>query len=130
VSKWKLISNHGAVLAYVAKHPRVPAVDVARAVGVRERTVRRIIADLEADGYLEKERVGRSNTYKVNFEAPLRRQIHRNCKVKDLLSTLQPLVEIDDEADLCGRGSSAKVLLCTLPLAPVVTALLDLHLSG
>lgn len=96
MSKWKLITNHGAILAYIADNPRVLAVDVARAIGVRERTVHRIIADLVADGYLEKERVGRSNRYKVNVEAPLRRSIHRHSKVGDLLAILVPLLEIEE----------------------------------
>jgi DNA-binding IclR family transcriptional regulator len=96
MSKWKLITNHGAILAYIADNPRVLAVDVARAIGVRERTVHRIIADLVADGYLEKELVGRSNRYKVNVEAPLRRPIMHSAKVKDLLKTLQPLLEIEE----------------------------------
>jgi DeoR/GlpR family transcriptional regulator of sugar metabolism len=96
MSKWKLITNHGAILAYIAENPLVLTVDVARAIGVRERTVRRIIADLVADGYLEKERIGRSNRYKVNGEAPMRRPIMRNAKLKDLLKTLLPLLEVEE----------------------------------
>lgn len=94
MSKWKFISNHGTVLAYIASHPQVLAVDIAVQINVRERTVRRIIADLVEDGYLERERVGRSNKYKINFEAPLRRSIMCNAMVRDLLDTLLPLLEI------------------------------------
>jgi predicted ArsR family transcriptional regulator len=96
MSKWKILSNHGAVLAYVANHPQVLAVDIAAEIGIQERTVRRIIADLVADGYLKKERVGRSNKYKVNIDSPLRHSILRNAKVGDLLKTLLPLLEIQE----------------------------------
>ncbi len=94
MSNWKFLSNHGVVLAYIASHPQILAVDIAEAIGVRERTVRRIIADLDADGYLEKKRVGRSNRYKVKFKAPLRRSIMSEAKVEDLLKNLLPILEM------------------------------------
>jgi predicted transcriptional regulator len=94
MSTWKFITNYGVVLTYVAKHPDALAEDIAKNVGVRERTIRRIITELVSDGYLEKERVGRSNRYRVNLEAPLRRSIMRGAKVGDLLETLIPLLEI------------------------------------
>ncbi len=96
MSEWKFLSNHGAVLAYMASHPQVLAVDIAAAIGIQERTVRRIIADLLADGYIEKERVGRSNRYRVKLEAPLRRSIMRQAKVGDLLENIVPLLGIDE----------------------------------
>jgi len=96
MSEWKFISNHGAVLAYLAKHPRALAVDIAEALNVRERTVRRIIADLDAEGYIEKRRVGRSNRYKVKLRAPLRRSIMRKGKVGDLMEALVPLLEMQE----------------------------------
>ncbi len=96
MSKWKVLSNHGAVLAYVSKHPHVRGADIAAAIGVRERTVFRIMADLLAEGYLEKELVGRYNRYQVNFEAPLKRSIMGSARVGDLLEKLIPLVEVKE----------------------------------
>jgi DNA-binding transcriptional ArsR family regulator len=96
MSKWKFISNHGTVLAYVAKHPDAIIEDIAINLKVRTRTVSRIIADLVEDGYLEKTLVGRSNHYRVNLDAPLRRPIMPNAKVRDLLATLMPLIEIPE----------------------------------
>jgi predicted transcriptional regulator len=93
---WKFITNYGIVLAYVAKHPDALAEDIAVNLGVRERTIRRIISELVADGYVEKERIGRSNRYRVNLESPLRRSIMRGAKVGDLLDTLIPLLEIQE----------------------------------
>ena len=93
---WKFITNYGIVLTYVGKHPDALAADIATNVGVRERTIRRIIDELVSDGYLEKERVGRANRYRVNFKAPLRRSIMRGAKVGDILETLMPLLEIQE----------------------------------
>ena len=95
--QWKFISNHGAVLAYVAKHPQALATDIAAVVGVRERTVRRIIADLLEDGYIEKKRVGRMNRYRVNLKAPLRHPVMRYARVGDLVKALSPFIEVDKE---------------------------------
>jgi predicted HTH transcriptional regulator len=96
MTTWRFISNHGVVIVYISKRPDVTATHIAAAIGIQERTVRRIIADLVADGYLEKERIGRSNRYKVNVEAPLRRPILRHSKVGRMLETLVPLLEIDE----------------------------------
>lgn len=95
MSQWKFISNHGVVLIYVAKHPQAIAHDIAMAIGVRERTIRRIIADLVADGYLEKKRAGRTNNYKVNLKAPMRRSVMQGVKVKDILKMLVPLLDVE-----------------------------------
>ncbi len=96
MSNWKLISNHGVVLAYIAKNPEALGIDVGAAIGIRERTVRRIIADLKIEGYLITKRVGRRNRYKVNLKAPLRRSVMRKGKVGDLLKVLLPLFEIGE----------------------------------
>ena len=93
---WKFITNYGIVLAYVAKHPDALAEDIAANLHVRERTVRRIISELVEEGYVERERIGRSNRYRVDFDAPLRRSIMRGAKVGDLLKTLIPLIEIEE----------------------------------
>jgi hypothetical protein len=50
--------------------------------------VRRIIAELEAAGYLSKQRVGRVNQYRVNLDLPLRRPEVRATMVGELLRVL------------------------------------------
>lgn len=94
MSTWKFITNYGIILTYVAKHPDALAEDIALNIGIRERTVRRIIAELVSDGYLEKEQIGRRNRYRVNLEAPMRRSIMGGAKVVDILDILMPLLEI------------------------------------
>jgi DNA-binding IclR family transcriptional regulator len=91
---WKILSSHGIVLTYIANHPEVPAVEIASAVGIRERNVRRIIADLVEAGYLEKTRANRCNNYRVNFDARLRHPMFSNIKVSDLLAKMLPLMTV------------------------------------
>ena len=54
--------------------------EIATLVGITERAVQRIIAELVEDGYLTLQRAGRRNHYSVNLEAPLRHALeaHRN----------------------------------------------------
>lgn len=42
--------------------------DIARSVGVRERTAYDILCDLVAAGYLSRERAGRRNCYRLHID--------------------------------------------------------------
>jgi hypothetical protein len=86
--KWTFITSHGAVLAFIAKHKRVRALDIAIAIGLTERSVRRIISDLEVEGYICKKRVGWFNQYQINSNLTLRRQVSRDIMIGDLLKVL------------------------------------------
>ncbi len=77
---WTFLSNHAHVLLCLAREPEILLSDVARRVGITERAVQRIVADLEAAGYIARTRVGRHNRYRVDPNRPLRHPIeaHRN----------------------------------------------------
>ena len=85
---WTLITNHGIVLSYLARHSRSTAREVAQAVGITERTTHRIIADLVEEGYISRRREGRGNVYRVNPRLPLRHPTHGEVVVGDLLIAL------------------------------------------
>lgn len=85
---WTFVTNHGAVLALVGLHPQITAREIAARLSITERTVLRIIKDLETAGYVERERVGRENRYEVNRDEPLRRQDQRTISVGELLQVL------------------------------------------
>jgi DNA-binding transcriptional ArsR family regulator len=89
MTEWTFITNHGAVLALIAQHGQITAREIAAALGLTERPVRRIIAELEAAGYLCKQRVGRVNQYRVNLDVPLRRPEARATAVGELLQVLK-----------------------------------------
>lgn len=82
---WVFLSNHGYVLLAIAEAPTARVRDVAFAVGITERAAMRIIRELIVDGYLDSERVGRRNIYRVNYEAPLRHPTWSGRRVGDLL---------------------------------------------
>jgi len=47
MGKWTFITNHAVVLSYLARHPSITARQLATEIGITERAVRTIIADLE-----------------------------------------------------------------------------------
>ena len=61
-----LLTHHGATLLAVADDPEIRVADLARKVGVTERTAYRLLGDLNAWGYVRRIRVGRRNHYDVN----------------------------------------------------------------
>jgi DNA-binding IclR family transcriptional regulator len=60
------------VLICVAAAPEGRMRDLAKRIGVTERAVQRIIAELADGGYLAVTRVGRRNRYAVRTGLPLR----------------------------------------------------------
>jgi len=86
---WTFITNHGAVLALISEHGQITARYIANELGITERTVHRIISELEAEGYIRKIRDGRLNWYGVNQELSLRRPERRDVVIGELLKLLE-----------------------------------------
>ncbi|MEO1060626.1 MAG: winged helix-turn-helix domain-containing protein [Actinomycetota bacterium] len=87
-STWTFLSNHSHVLICLARDPEARLIDIAEAVGIRERAVRRIIADLVESGYVERRRVGRRNSYDLHLDRPLRHQLELGHEVGELVGLL------------------------------------------
>lgn len=88
MASWTFITNHGAVLVLIGQHKQITAREIAKQIDITERSVRRIISDLEREGYISKERNGRINTYRVNERQTLRRRETGEVSVGELLKTL------------------------------------------
>ncbi len=87
-SEWTFLTNHAHVLLCIAADPEVRLRDVAVSVGITERAAQRIVMELEESGYLERERVGRRNRYRLHTEQPLRHPMDRAHPVSELLTLL------------------------------------------
>jgi predicted transcriptional regulator of viral defense system len=87
---WTFLSNHGHVLVYLARHPEARMRDVADLVGITERAVQRIVADLEQAGYMERVRLGRRNHYTVRDDLPLRHPLEQHQRISSLLVLGKP----------------------------------------
>jgi DNA-binding transcriptional ArsR family regulator len=86
--EWTFITKHAVALSLIAKHSRITALELGAAMGVTERAVRKIIADLYAAGYIGKKREGRGVRYRINPDLSLRQHTHREVDIGDLLTSL------------------------------------------
>jgi DNA-binding MarR family transcriptional regulator len=83
---WTFLTNHAHVLLCLAMDPEARMRDVAKRVGVTERAVQKIVADLEEGGYLTRSRDGRRNRYRIHAHLPLRHPLERHQNVDSLLA--------------------------------------------
>lgn len=86
--RWTFLTNHAHVLAVLHSDPEKVLRKVALEVGITERAVQRIIQELEESGYIQRERVGRRNRYRVLTDKPLRHPIEAHRKIGDLLKLI------------------------------------------
>jgi DNA-binding Lrp family transcriptional regulator len=86
---WTFLSNHAHVLVHLCRDPRARVRDVAEAVGITERAVLLLIADLEKEGIIERIREGRRNRYEFHFDAPLRHPLESHRTVRQLLRMVE-----------------------------------------
>lgn len=84
-ARWTFLTNYTHVLVLLFRDPSMVLRDVAAKVGITERAVQRIIAELEAEGFITREKVGRQNHYRIRTDLPLRHPIEANCTIGDLL---------------------------------------------
>ena len=85
---WRFLSNHTQVLLCIQRDPNVRFRDIAQMVGITERAAQRIVADLIEAGYVESERIGRRNHYRVNTDVSMRHPAQEGHDVGELLRIL------------------------------------------
>jgi DNA-binding transcriptional ArsR family regulator len=88
MATWSFLTNHALVLIRIGRRPDSTGVEIGQAVGITERAVRKIVAELQAGGYVEKERIGRRNRYRVDVLRPVRRVGERDLTVGELLAVI------------------------------------------
>jgi len=86
--EWTFLTNHALVLSFLAKHPRITARELSISIGITERAVRKVIADLHETGYITKKREGRGVRYRINPNLPLRHETYQDMAIGDFLESL------------------------------------------
>ena len=86
--QWTFLTNHGRVFVYIAKYPKSTTEVISREVGLSQRGVQKIIAELEKAGYVARRKEGRCNRYIIHPELPMRHRLERDHAVGDLLMAL------------------------------------------
>jgi CTP-dependent riboflavin kinase len=85
---WNFITNHGLVLLYVSQHPQCTTRELASTINATERTVHRVLIDLEKEGYINRQRTGKGNIYQINRAHGLKHELTRDSVVGDLIKLL------------------------------------------
>ncbi|MGF1453116.1 MAG: helix-turn-helix transcriptional regulator [Opitutales bacterium] len=101
-SRWTFLSNHAHVLICLNRQPDARLRDVAQRVGITERAVQRIVAELEDAGSLTREREGRRNRYRILGDTPLRHPLEAHRSIGDLLE----LFPVDPDTSSTPPGSA------------------------
>jgi Winged helix-turn-helix DNA-binding len=86
---WTFLTRHAQVLLCISDDPGIRLRDIGDRVGITERAAHRIVGELEAAGYISRERRGRRNFYAVRLQAPLPDPVARDQRVGDLLGVLR-----------------------------------------
>lgn len=84
--RWTFLTNHSHVLVLLFQHPEMTLRQVALQIGITERAVQRIIAELEEAGIIKRKRIGRNNNYSINNHLPLRHPIECHRNIGELLA--------------------------------------------
>lgn len=85
---WTFLTNHAHVLIALHTEPDLVLREVAIRVGITERAVQRIVQDLEDEGFIRRQKVGRKNQYEVRTKEALRHPIESHRKIGDLLNLI------------------------------------------
>ncbi len=88
MAEWTFLTNHAHTLLCIARDPGLRLRDVAERVGVTERAAQRIVSDLVDAGYLDRQREGRRNFYRVRADQPLRHPVEGGHQIGEILTVL------------------------------------------
>ncbi len=91
--KWTFLTNHAHVLLCITANPQLKLREIAVKVGITERSVHGIVNDLMEAGFVEVERQGRCNVYRIHPEKALRHPLEAEHQVAELLR----LVSLEQE---------------------------------
>ncbi len=86
--RWTFLSNHAHLLLCLARDPQIRMRDVAERIGITERAVLNLLADLESEGVVQRRREGRRNVYDLSLDQPLRHPIERHRSIADLVNLI------------------------------------------
>jgi DNA-binding Lrp family transcriptional regulator len=107
---WTLLTGHGHVLVEIARNPDARIRDISPAVGLTERTVQAIVADLEAAGYITRTRMGRRTRYTVDRDSLFRHDAQQGLRVGPFLALLTAIdgKQVPDPDNEAAKGRAGR----------------------
>lgn len=88
-NQWTFLTNYTHILVGLSRQPDLTVRELALLVGITERSVQRILSDLETSGVIQKLKEGRRNHYKLNLKYQLRHPLESSHRLSELLETLK-----------------------------------------
>ncbi|MGB1129095.1 MAG: helix-turn-helix transcriptional regulator [Haloferula sp.] len=85
---WTFLTNHTHILVVLSREPSMRIRDLADEVGITQRAVQRILAELTAEGILKVKKEGRRNSYSIRRRARLRHPLENRHTIGELLDLL------------------------------------------
>ncbi len=87
-SGWTFLTNHTHVIVCLTRDSAVTVRSLALQIGITERSVQRILAELEEGGVIKRTKKGRCNLYEINSDFELRHPLEAHHTIGDLMRTL------------------------------------------
>ena len=87
--EWNFLTTHGEVLSIIARQPSITTSEIASVMGISKSKVRRVMADLVAEGYISKNKNGRESSYQIIPNILLSDERRREVAVLAYLESLQ-----------------------------------------
>jgi predicted transcriptional regulator len=91
--KWNFLSNYGLVLTHLFQHRDATLREIARGTDLTERAVYQIVRDLEENGFIQKKKVGRRNSYKVDESAIFGFHVYQGLNVAQMITALRHILD-------------------------------------
>lgn len=87
-NQWTFLTNHFHILVCLSREPYSRIRDLSEDVGITQRAVQRILAELAEGGVLKVKKEGRRNIYTINTHKRLRHPLESKHTIGELLEIL------------------------------------------
>lgn len=85
---WTFLTNHTHVLVCLERDFTMTVRELAIQIGITERSIQRILSELESGGVIERFKEGRKNTYKIIKSHRLHHPLEGDTSVGELLKAV------------------------------------------
>ena len=85
---WSFLTNHSHLLVCLSREPMMTVRNLSLQVGITERSVQRILSELEEAGVVTRSKEGRCNRYDVDLKFRLRHPLESDKTIGELLESL------------------------------------------
>ena len=85
---WTFLTNHAHVVICLAGGENLTGRELALRIGITERAVQAILADLVEGHYIAKTKRGRRNVYAINSRGRLRHPLEAHHTIGDLVAAM------------------------------------------